>query len=109
MSERTGLDPETLWRYRDDALSDVLRDSALEGKKRPYGDVEALNDVDVPLGIVSNNQKRVVEFISKEYGLRDRFETIRARDPLPDSLHRKKPEPTYLEAAIADMGVENPL
>lgn len=109
LCERTGLDAETLWRHRDDALSEVLRDAALEGTKVPYDDVDSLSALEVPLGIASNNQRRVVEFITDEYGLRERFETIHAREPHPDSLGRKKPEPTFLDAAIADLGAENPL
>lgn len=109
LSEQTGLDVETLWRCRDDALFDVLHGAVLDGRKSPYGDLSTVFELDVPLGIASNNQQRIVEFISDEYGLREQFETIHAREPHPDSLHRKKPEPTYLEAAIADMQVENPL
>lgn len=109
LSDRTGLDAETLWRHRDDALSEVLRSAALDGKKSPYDDVDALFELDVPLGIASNNQQRVVEFITSEYGLSEQFETIHARDPHPSSLNQKKPEPTYLEAAIADLQAENPL
>ena len=109
LSERTGIDAETLWRHRDDALSEVLQDAAIDGRKGPYDDVDALSALEVPLGIASNNQRRVVEFITDEYGLRERFQTIHAREPHPDSLDRKKPEPTFLDAAIADLGAENPL
>lgn len=109
LCERTGLDAETLWRHRDDALSEVLQTAALDGEKGPYGDVDALSALNVPLGIASNNQQRVVEFITDQYGLGGRFETIHARDPHPDSLGRKKPEPAFLEAAIADLNAENPL
>lgn len=105
----TGLDATTLWRSRDDALAAVLCNSARTGTKAPYDDVDRLFELDCPIGIASNNQRRVVEFISERYELDRRFETIHAREPHPDSLRRKKPEPTFLDAAMADMGVENPL
>lgn len=109
LSDRTGVPQETLWRYRDDALATVLRRAAREGTKGPYEDVGSLTDLDVPVGIASNNQRRVVESILETHELSDYFETIRAREPTPASLQRKKPAPTYLEEAMADLRLGNPL
>ncbi len=36
-------------------------------------------------------------------------DTVRARAPHPDSLDRKKPRPTFLREAMADLAIENPL
>jgi phosphoglycolate phosphatase-like HAD superfamily hydrolase len=58
---------------------------------------------------VSNNQTRIVEFVLRTHGLRHHIETIRARAPTRESLHSKKPEPAYLEAAAADLSCSNPL
>jgi phosphoglycolate phosphatase-like HAD superfamily hydrolase len=63
----------------------------------------------VPCGVVSNNQRRIVASVLAAHGLQDLFGTIRARDPTLDSLDRKKPAPTYLEAAMADLDIERPL
>lgn len=109
LSNRTGIPQETLWRYRDDALANVLCRAAREGTKTPYADVGTLTDLDVPVGIASNNQRRVIESILETHELSDYFETIRAREPTPASLQRKKPEPTYLEEAMADLTLTNPL
>jgi len=109
LSEQLGTEPEQLWRARDDTLAAVLRDAARDGHKNPYPDVDALSDLTVPLGIVSNNQRRVVEFILEEHGLHTHFGVIHARPPRLDSLQEKKPRPTYLERAIDDLGVSNPL
>jgi len=108
-SERTGIDPERLWQYRDDAIAAVLRRAAREGKKCPYDDVDVLADVDVPMAVASNNQKRVVEAICDTYDLTAHFEAIHARTPTPESLHRKKPEPLFVERACEAIGAENPL
>lgn len=109
LSERLGAAPAQLWRARDDTLAEVLREAALDGHKTPYPDVDTLAELTAPLGIVSNNQQRVVEFILEEFGLRDQFGTIHARPPRMESLREKKPRPTYLERAMDDLGVTNPL
>ncbi len=109
LSERTGIDPETLWRTRDDALAAALDRAAAEGQKTPFEDVTALSDVSRPIGIVSNNQHRVVESLSDRFDLTPQFETIRAREPHPDSLHDKKPEPTFLHDTARELGVETAL
>lgn len=109
LSNEFGTPPETLWRYRDDLLASVMTDAARNGEKKPFPDVQALNGVDVPVGVASNNQRRVVEFITDEYGLTSRFETIHARDPVLESLKLKKPAPTFLRRAQADLEASRPL
>lgn len=109
LSDRLDADPNAVWRARDDALAAVLRDAAREGHKKPYPDIDSLADVDVPLGVASNNQERVVEFILDQYSVRDQFGTVRAREPTPGSLREKKPEPTYLRHVRDELGVTNPL
>lgn len=106
---RYDLDPDRLWKLRDDRAAEALREETRSGRKAPYDDLDLLADLDVPIGIVSNNQTRVVAFVLEYYGLTDLFETVRARDPTRESLRRKKPSPTYLEAAMDDLGVESPL
>ncbi|MES3517844.1 MAG: HAD-IA family hydrolase [Natronomonas sp.] len=109
VAETYDLDPDQLWKHRDDRIETTLRAETTAGRKHPYGDVDALGAVSVPIGVVSNNQTRIVEFVLDQYGLADRFGTIRAREPTVESLHRKKPNPEFLEAAMADLGVSNPL
>jgi HAD superfamily hydrolase (TIGR01549 family) len=109
VSRAHGLDPEQLWRHRDDRVREALLRETSAGRKAPYDDVGHLREVDAPMGVVSNNQTRIVEAILDNYGLAGLFGTVRARSPTPESLARKKPRPTYLEAAMADLGVEDPL
>jgi HAD superfamily hydrolase (TIGR01549 family) len=109
MSEGLDATAETLWQIRDDALAAVLQDATSDGVKRPYDDVDAIERVDMPLGVASNNQHRVVEFVLDEYDLRSQFDAVHAREPELASLPRKKPSPTFLEAAQEDIGVSNPL
>ena len=108
-ADRHGVDPGALWRCRDDAIETTLRAATRAGEKEPYDGVEALAGLGVPLGIVSNNQRRIVEFVLAAHGLADLFETVRAREPTLASLDRKKPAPVYLDRAVSDLGVERPL
>ena len=109
LADERGVDAGRLWHHRDEAIATTLREATRAGQKDPYDDVAALDRVDLPLGVVSNNQRRLVEFVLGEHGLADRFETVRARAPTLGSLDRRKPAPTYLEAAAADLGVDRPL
>jgi HAD superfamily hydrolase (TIGR01549 family) len=109
VSRRYDLDPDRLWRHRDDRVEAALLAETTAGRKAPYEDVDVLADLDLPTGIVSNNQTRIVEFVLDHYGLADHFGTVRARSPTRASLTRKKPRPTYLAEAMADLGVEDPL
>ena len=104
-----GVDAGALWQCRDDAIETTLRRATRDGEKEPYDDVDALSAVDLPCGVVSNNQRRIVEFVLEAHGLDHLFETVRARDPVLASLDRKKPAPTYIEAAMADLDIETPL
>lgn len=110
LSDDLGVSSETLWRFRDDMLATVLTDAAVEGRKRPYRDIDSLDALSgVPIAIASNNQRRVVERILAEYDFGDAFETVHAREPRLDSLAVKKPAPTFLERAREDIGATNPL
>jgi HAD superfamily hydrolase (TIGR01549 family) len=109
IGDRLDLDPDRLWRYRDDTFANVLIRATDDGQKRPYEDVQALERLDVPLGIASNNQRRVVEHMISRYDIDTHVETIHARQPRLQSLREKKPRPTYLQRAMRDLGVSNPL
>ncbi|MEF8812765.1 MAG: HAD-IA family hydrolase [Halovenus sp.] len=107
--EQLGLEPDQLWRYRDDTMADILTAATRDGRKRPYDDVGALEGFEIPLGIASNNQRRVVEFVLDQYDLAHHFGAVHARKPQLQSLREKKPRPTYLERAMRDLDVTNPL
>ena len=106
---RHALDPSRLWRAREDRIEAALRSAVETGEKVPYDDVACLESVSVPLGVVSNNQQRIVEHVLEAHGLDHLFETVHARPPTLASLDDKKPAPTYLEAAAGRLGCSNPL
>jgi HAD superfamily hydrolase (TIGR01549 family) len=109
LGDRYSLDPDHLFRLRDDRMEEAIRAETTAGRKRPYDDVDVLGDVSVPTGIVSNNQTRIVEFVMEHYELDHHFGAIHARSPTRESLARKKPAPTFLEEAMNDLSISNPL
>lgn len=109
VSGQVGVEPATLWQHRDDNLADVLKGATRDGHKEPYPGVDALTALDYPVGIASNNQRRVVEYILDHHAIAGQFDALRAREPRIDSLDRKKPAPTFLRDATDDLGVSNPL
>ncbi|MFC6975618.1 HAD family hydrolase [Halomicroarcula sp. GCM10025709] len=103
------LDPDRFWTARDGAISEAQRAAIRAGEKRPYGDIRALDRLDGPLGVVSSNQQATVDFAFDHFDLDRHFETVRARPPTVESIHRKKPRPYYIEQALADLGVTDAL
>ncbi len=109
LADRHAVAPERLWRCREHRIAARLREELDAGRKAPYDDVTAIESVDVPTGVVSNNQRRIVRHALETHEMTDWFETVVAREPTVESLAEKKPEPRYLETAMGDIGSSNPL
>ncbi|WP_254761728.1 HAD family hydrolase [Natrinema marinum] len=103
-----GLDPEAFWHHRELTASLAQQAHVREGGKPVYDDVAALERLDRPLGIVSNNQQATVEFLLAHHEL-DRFETAYGRRPTLAGAAGRKPEPDYLERALADLDASEAL
>jgi len=73
-----------------------------------HDDVAALDRLEVPLGLVSNNQHATIEFLLAHHDLPD-FVTARGRRPTLDGAAARKPEPAYLEAALEELSVSDAL
>lgn len=106
---RYALDPETFWRERDRAIARRQHEEMRAGRKRPYDDIHHLDALACPLGVVSSNQEETVAFAFEYFDLDGHFETVYGRPPTVESLHRKKPEPYYIERALADLGTRDAL
>jgi HAD superfamily hydrolase (TIGR01549 family) len=104
--ERYGLDPERFWRARDYLSSHAQRVELRAGRAALYDDFDAIRDIDAPRGIVSSNQQDTVEFMHDFFATRDLFGTAYGRAPTIRSLQRKKPEPHYLNRALADLDAD---
>jgi HAD superfamily hydrolase (TIGR01549 family) len=109
VSERYGFDPAQFWRTRDSTLSAAQQQEAPEGRKTPYDDVDTLAGLGVDMGIVSSNQQETVDFLLDHFELRGLFETVYGREATIESLGLRKPNPHYIERALADLNAGNAL
>ena len=104
-----GIDAETFWPERDRNVTAAHQQEIADGNKTLYDDIELLYDLDVPMGIVSNNQHTTIEFLVEYFELDALFETYYGRELTLQGLQRRKPDPHYIERAIADLGAERPI
>ncbi|MFB6304729.1 MAG: HAD family hydrolase [Haloferacaceae archaeon] len=107
--DRHGLDPDAVWERRDRTISELEREAIRTGEKPLYDDVRALDALDHPLGVASNNVRPTVEFVLDRHGLTDRVGAVHARSPSLDSLARRKPDPHLVRSALADLEVDRAL
>jgi len=103
VSGEYGLDPGRFWRTRDGTVSRAQQEEARAGRKTPYDDVDALADLDVSMGVVSSNQQETVDFVLDHFGLSGLFGATYGRSATIESLSLRKPDPHYLERALAEL------
>jgi HAD superfamily hydrolase (TIGR01549 family) len=109
VSDEYGFDPDRFWRTRDSTLSGAQQVEAREGRKTPYDDVHVLDGLDVDMGVVSSNQQETVDFLLDHFDLADTFDTAYGRENTVESLTLRKPNPHYLERALADLDADRAL
>lgn len=102
------IDPSAFWRHREAVAAAAQKAAIREGEKTPYEDVEVLSRLDARHGLVSNNQAETIAFLVDHYGLGE-FETVYGREPSLVGAKRRKPEPYYIEQALADLGTRSAL
>jgi HAD superfamily hydrolase (TIGR01549 family) len=103
--ETYDLSPAEFWRVRDETASRAQIEAVHRGEKDLYDDVDAVEAIARPKGVVSSNQQATLEFLFDHFGVGGWFETVYGREPDPESLARKKPATHYLDRALADLGV----
>ena len=106
------IDPATFWHTRDSAVSRAQVRKIEAGGKPPYDDVtvlDDLNDLGVPMGIVSSNQQATVEFVLGHHRFDEYFTVAYGRAPCLEDVRRRKPHPHFIEQTLADLGVEHAL
>lgn len=104
-----GLSVDEFWEIRDRTSHEAQREYVHEGGKPLFEDVPTLADLEIPMGVVSSNQQETVDFLLEHFGVSELFDTAYGRQPTMDDLRRKKPDPHFLERALADLGVEDAL
>ncbi len=109
IATKYGLDAGAFW-YRRDLRASLVQEREIRAGRKPlYEDFAALEEIDLPMGIVSSNQQRTIDAILEHNGIRHRFGTAYGREMALSSLTRKKPATYYLDRAVGDLGVSNPL
>lgn len=106
---RYGLDPETFWRAREGRDEDSQLDAFRAGERSVYDDVGAIRELPTPRGVVSNNHHSTLEFVLSHFELEEAFDCCYGRPMTIESLGRKKPNPHYVERAMADLSAETGL
>lgn len=102
-----GVDLEEFWRAREMRSSEIQKGMVMEGERSLYSDVRVLDRLNgLPLGIVSNNQDRTVNFVVDHYGL-EQFDSVYGREPSLDGIRRMKPSPYYLDRTLDDLGTND--
>lgn len=102
------LDPAPFWNRRDLRVATAQCERVRRGEKAPYDDVSALEALDRPLGVVSNNQQRTVDYVIDRH-FDGRFRSVYGREPTLDGIRRKKPSPYYLDRVIDELGTDDVL
>ncbi|MFC7202922.1 HAD family hydrolase [Haloferax namakaokahaiae] len=100
---------EVFWEHHEAHAAETQRTCLENGSKPLYDDIGVLDYLDQPLAIVSNNQHATIEYILDVFGLEGHFEVAYGRDPTIDGARVKKPNPHYIERALAELGVERAL
>ncbi len=104
-----GLDGAEFWRARDRAAAAAQREEFRAGDRALYDDFDAVAGLDHPCGIVSSNQHETVAFVLDHFEVAGHFETYYGRQPTVEDVSRKKPDPHFVERAMADLGADSAL
>lgn len=113
LADHHGVDPDRFWARREAHAAAAQREAMETGDKPLYDDCAVLARLraryGLKLGIVSNNQHETVEHVLDVHGIGHLFDTAYGRDPTFAGARRKKPNPYYLERALADLDAESAL
>lgn len=101
-----GVDVATFCQTATTTAFAAQREALEEGCRSIYDDVRTLRSIDVPLGVVSDNQPHFVQYLLRHAGLADVIRTVRCRPFAPETLDRRKPNPENLAAALSDLDAE---
>ena len=108
---RHGIDFEEFWAARERDMAVLQRGMMERGERTLYDDCSVLPALaeERPVGLVSNNQHETIADMVERFGMGDYLATFYGRDPTLDGYRRMKPDPHYLERALADVGTREVL
>jgi len=109
IEDEYGVAVSEYWSAREHRAIEHQRADIRDGGKPLFDDVAALRELPHRMGVASNNQHETVSFIVEHYGLSDVFETVYGREPTVAGAARRKPDPHYVDVALADLSAKNAL
>ncbi|ELY63172.1 HAD family hydrolase [Natrinema versiforme] len=104
-----GIERET---FCTEAAREGVRAQVAEirsGLRSTYDDVVAVQNLNYPMGVVSDNHPHVLSFLLRRFDLSNCFETVQGCRFTPSDLKRRKPNPHNVEAAMETLGSESAL
>ncbi|WP_254864256.1 HAD family hydrolase [Halovivax gelatinilyticus] len=106
---RYDVEPEAFWAARERHDEDSQLEAFRAGVRTVYDDVGAIASLSGPRGVVSNNHQTTIDFVCSFFELDSLFASRYGRPMTIESLGRKKPNPYYIERAMADLSAETAL
>lgn len=107
--ETLGVDPARFWERKDEYASQRTHERIRTGERDLYDDIDAIADLAdrTTIGLVTNNRQATAEFVA-DY-LDAEFAVVRGRRPTFADYRRRKPDPTFIEDALAQLDVTDGL
>ena len=98
------IDPVALWDAREHHDEQSQFEAFRAGDRNRYDDTDAVADISLPSGVVSNNHHSTIEFVLEFFEFDAVFDTYYGREKTVESLSLKKPNTHYVERALDDLG-----
>jgi len=107
--EELRIDLARFWKLKETYASSGSHDRLRSGERGIYDDVDAIRELSdrTTTGLVTNNRHETAAFVAEFVGID--FDVVRGREPTLEGYERRKPDPYYLEEALADLGVSDGL
>ena len=103
-SEKHGIDPEKLYATRANVIADGQKRVVENGEKALFEDSAVLDSLSVEMGIVSNNQQEMVDWIVDYFGWDARLAQWSGMETTLEAFDRKKPNPVSLTDMLETLG-----
>ncbi|ELY93223.1 haloacid dehalogenase [Natrialba chahannaoensis JCM 10990] len=101
------IDPDSFWKRKERYASEGTHERLRTGQRGRYDDTDVLADLAerTTIGLVTNNRHQTAEFVADYYDFA--FDVVRGRDPTFAGYHRRKPDPYYIEDALASLELDS--
>lgn len=106
-TERRGVAFETVWATREAFVSAKQLTAVRRGEKTVYDDATTVARLPVDVAVVSNNQHGTVGKLLEYFDIASHVETWYGLRPTMTDMARRKPDTTYLERTLSELGAEN--